>query len=130
MAPVPPSPRCSGPPTGDVPGPGRHRCVPPVSPAGWTSATPRTAERREFDGQEDARQRLAHNFRSWLLAAADRYEEALHAINEGIAAAQRDRQNWALRVFQTSRGRQMLQIGQLGEAAVAVEGRYSRAEAH
>jgi DNA-binding CsgD family transcriptional regulator len=88
------------------------------------------AERRVLDGQEDARQRLAHNFRSWLLAAVDRYEEALHAIDEGIAAAQRDRQNWALRVFETSRGRQLLQMGQLGEAAVALEGRYSRDEAH
>jgi hypothetical protein len=89
-----------------------------------------TAERRGLGGQEDARVRLAHNFRSWLLAAVDRYEEALHAIDEGVAAAQRDRQNWALRVFETSRGRQMLQMGQLGEAAVALEGRYSRDEAH
>ena len=88
------------------------------------------AERRALDGQEDPRKRLAHNFRSWLLAAADRYEEALHAIDEGVAAAQRDRQNWALRVFETSRGRQLLQMGQLGEAAVALEGRYSRDEAH
>ncbi len=87
------------------------------------------AERRGLDGQEDARQRLAHNFRSWLLAAVDRYEEALQAIDEGIASAQRDRQNWALRVFETTRGRQMLQMGQLGEAAVALEGRYSLGEA-
>ena len=89
-----------------------------------------TAERRGLGGQEDARQRLAHNFRSWLLAAVDRYEEALSAIDEGIAAAQRDRQNWALRVFETSRGRQMLQMGQLSEAALALEGRHSRDEAH
>ena len=89
-----------------------------------------TAERRGLGGQEDARQRLAHNFRSWLLAAVDRYEEALRAIDEGIAAAQRDRQNWALRVFEASRGRQMLQMGQLGEAAVALEGRHSHDEAH
>jgi DNA-binding CsgD family transcriptional regulator len=89
-----------------------------------------TAERRGLAGQEDARQRLAHDFRSWLLAATDRYEEALQVIDEGVAAAQRDRQNWALRVFETSRGRQMLQMGQFGEAAVALEGRYSRDEAH
>jgi DNA-binding CsgD family transcriptional regulator len=88
------------------------------------------AERRGPGGRDDARARLAHNFRSWLLAAVDRYEEALHAIDEGVAAAQRDRQNWALRVFETSRGRQMLQMGQLGEAAVALEGRFSRDEAH
>jgi DNA-binding CsgD family transcriptional regulator len=89
-----------------------------------------TAERRGLSGQEDARQRLAHNFRSWLLAATDRYEEALQVIDEGVAAAQRDRQNWALRVFETSRGRQLLQMSQFGEAAVALEGRYSRDEAH
>ncbi|HEX6526891.1 MAG TPA: LuxR C-terminal-related transcriptional regulator, partial [Streptosporangiaceae bacterium] len=88
------------------------------------------AERRGLGGQEDARQRLAQNFRSWLLAATDRYQEARHVIGEGVAAAQRDRQNWALRVFETSRGRQMLQMGQFGEAAVALEGRYSRDEAH
>jgi DNA-binding CsgD family transcriptional regulator len=88
------------------------------------------AERRGLGGQEDARQRLAHNFRSWLLAATDRYQEALHVLDEGVAAAQRDRQNWALRVFETTRGRQMLQMGQFGEAAVALEGRYSRDEAH
>jgi DNA-binding CsgD family transcriptional regulator len=89
-----------------------------------------TAERRGLDTRDDARQRLAHNFRSWLLAATDSYEEALGVIDEGVAAAQRDRQNWALRVFETCRGRQMLQMGQFGEAAVALEGRYSRDEAH
>jgi DNA-binding CsgD family transcriptional regulator len=88
------------------------------------------AERRGLDGQEDARRRLAHNFRSWLLAAVDRYTDALDAIDEGIAAAQRDRQNWALRVFETTRGRQVLQMGHLAEAAVALEGRYSLDEAN
>jgi DNA-binding CsgD family transcriptional regulator len=88
------------------------------------------AERRGLDGQEDTRLRLAHNFRSWLLAATDRYQEARHVIDEGVAAAQRDRQNWALRVFETSRGRQMLQMGRFGEAAVGLEGRYSLDEAH
>jgi DNA-binding CsgD family transcriptional regulator len=89
-----------------------------------------TAERRGLDGEDDPRERLAHNFRSWLLAAVDRYEDALEVIDEGVMAAQRDRQNWALRVFEGSRGRQMLQMGQLSEAAVALEGRYSVDEAH
>ena len=88
------------------------------------------AQRRGLDGQDDPRERLAYNFRSWLLAAVDRYDEALDVVNEGAAAAQRDRQNWALRVFETTRGRQMLQLGQLAEAAVALEGRYSPSEAH
>jgi DNA-binding CsgD family transcriptional regulator len=45
-------------------------------------------------------------------------------------AAQRDRQNWALRVFETTRGRQMLQMGNFAEAALALDGRFSRREAH
>ena len=63
-----------------------------------------TAERRQLGGQGDARARLAHMLRSWILAATDRYEDALQAIDAGVIAAQRDRQNWALRVFETTRG--------------------------
>ena len=63
--------------------------------------------------------------RSWILAATDRYEDALQAIDAGVIAAQRDRQNWALRVFETTRGRQMLQMGNFTEAALALEGRIS-----
>lgn len=89
-----------------------------------------TAERRQLDRQGDARARLAHLLRSWVLAATDRYEDALHAIDAGVIAAQRDRQNWALRVFETTRGRLMLQMGNFTEAALALEGRFSRREAH
>ena len=89
-----------------------------------------TAERRQLNGQGDARARLAHMLRSWILAATDRYEDALQAIDAGVIAAQRDRQNWALRVFETTRGRQMLQMGNFTEAALALEGRFSTEEAH
>ena len=89
-----------------------------------------TAERRQLNGQGDARARLAHMLRSWILAATDRYEDALQAIDAGVIAAQRDRQNWALRVFETTRGRQMLQMGNFTEAALALEGRFSSEEAH
>jgi DNA-binding CsgD family transcriptional regulator len=89
-----------------------------------------SAERRERGGQGDAQARLAHMLRAWILAASDRYEDALAAIDAGVIAAQRDRQNWALRVFETTRGRQMLQMGKFAEAAIALEGRFSRAEAH
>ncbi len=88
------------------------------------------AERRQLDGRGDASVRLAHVLRSWILAATDRYEDALHAIDAGVIAAQHDRQNWALRVFETTRGRQMLQMGNFAEAAVALEGRFSCEEAH
>jgi tetratricopeptide (TPR) repeat protein len=89
-----------------------------------------TAERRQLNGQADARARLAHMLRAWILAASDRYEDALQAIDSGVIAAQRDRQNWALRVFETTRGRQMLQMGNFTEAALALDGRFSRGEAH
>src|ERR1700677_3934063 len=88
------------------------------------------AERRPLNGQGDAPARLAHVLRSWILAASDRYEDALLAIDAGVIAAQHDRQNWALRVFETTRGRQMLQMGNFAEAALALDGRVSRGEAH
>jgi DNA-binding CsgD family transcriptional regulator len=88
------------------------------------------AERRQLEGQGDARSRLAHMLRAWILVAMDRYEDALQAVDAGVIAAQRDRQNWALRIFETTRGRQMLQMGNFTEAALALEGRFSDEEAH
>jgi DNA-binding CsgD family transcriptional regulator len=88
------------------------------------------AEQRGFDSHDDPRKRLAHNFRAWILAALDRYSEAIEAADDGVAAAHRDRQNWALRVFETTRGRQLLQMGQLAEAMTALEGRFGPNEAH
>jgi len=88
------------------------------------------AERRGLDSHDDPRKRLAHNFRAWILAALDRFPEALQAADEGVAVAQRDRQNWALRVFETSRGRQHFQMGNLAEAMTALEGRFGPNEAH
>jgi DNA-binding CsgD family transcriptional regulator len=41
---------------------------------------------------------------------------------EGVASAQRDRQGWALGIFETGRGRQLLQMGRLADAAAALEG--------
>ena len=88
------------------------------------------AERRGLDSHDDPRKRLAHNFRAWILAALDRHSEALETVDDGVAAAQRDRQNWALRVFETTRGRQLFQMGQLGEAVTALESRFGPDEAH
>src|ERR1700719_822586 len=67
-------------------------------------------------------------FHSWVLEALDRSDEALEAIARGASAAQRDRQNWALRMFETTKGRELLQVGNLAEAAL--EGRFSVADAH
>ena len=88
------------------------------------------AERHGLGSKDDPRKRLAHNFRAWILAALDRYPEALRTAEDGVAAAQRDRQNWALRVFETTRGRQLLQMGHLADAMTALEGRFGPNEAH
>ena len=85
---------------------------------------------RDHRGQEDARARLGHILRSWTLAALDRFDEALQLLDEEIIAAQQDRQNWALRVFETTKGRLALQMGDLAEAAVALENRFTVEEAH
>ncbi len=74
-------------------------------------------------------QRLAHYFRCWPLAALDRFDEARAVADGGIASATRDRQNWALHIFETWRGLQELQAGRLPDAAVALEGRFSVDEA-
>ena len=88
------------------------------------------AERRDHGGRQDARARLVLMFHSWILDALDRYDEALEAVTRGAHAAQRDRQNFALRMFEVTKGRQLLQVGNLAEAATALEGRYSVTDAH
>ena len=82
--------------------------------------------RRGLNSLDDPRERLVQDFRSCYLAVLDRYPEAIEAAEDGMGAAQRDRQNWALRVFETTRGRHLLQLGRLDEAGVALEGRYGR----
>jgi DNA-binding CsgD family transcriptional regulator len=88
------------------------------------------AARRDWlPRQDDARERMADTFRASFLVALDRFDEAFHVADSGLAAAQKDRQNWALRMFETWKGRQLLHSGRLAEAAVALEGRFSLADA-
>ncbi len=83
------------------------------------------AEGEVLPNPEDARQRLARNFRASFLVALDRFDEAMRVADDALAAAHRDRQNWALRVFETWKGRQLLEQGRLAEAASALEGRFT-----
>ncbi len=55
----------------------------------------------------------------------DRYDEAFMTATESIRAAQQARQGWALHMFETWRGRQLVQLGQLADAAAALEGRFA-----
>jgi len=79
---------------------------------------------------EDVRIRLADFFRCWPLAALDRFDDAQRCADQGITAAQRDRQHWALHIFEIWKGLQALQSGRLADAALLLDGRFQPAEAH
>ncbi|MGD0684928.1 MAG: LuxR C-terminal-related transcriptional regulator [Streptosporangiaceae bacterium] len=83
------------------------------------------AQQHQLPRQDDARERMADAFKASFLVALDRFDEAFHVADSGLATAQTDRQNWALRMFETWKGRQLAQRGRLAEAAVALEGRFS-----
>jgi DNA-binding CsgD family transcriptional regulator len=87
------------------------------------------AQRDWLPRQDDARERMADTFKASFLATLDRFDEAFHVADNGLVAAQKDRQNWALRMFETWKGRQLLHRGRLAEAAVALEGRFSLEDA-
>lgn len=74
---------------------------------------------------EDTRVRLAHFFRGWPLAALDLFDAARTVAADGIASARRDRQNWALHIFETWTGLLSLQGGRLPDAAVVLAGRFA-----
>jgi DNA-binding CsgD family transcriptional regulator len=81
-------------------------------------------------GFDDPRERLTHSYRPWLLSALDRVDEAFAVAEDGLASARRDRQNWAIHVFETWKGRHLLHLGRLDEANAVLEGRFHLADAH
>ena len=72
-----------------------------------------------------ARERLTQEWRCELMTVLDRVEESVELTADGIAAARRDRQAWALHIFETWRGRQLLQLGESQDAAAILEGQFS-----
>src|SRR5260370_14610142 len=76
---------------------------------------------------EETREWVARQWRSELLAVLDRFEKSLELISTGIAAANRERQAFALDFFETWRGRQLFQMGRLADAAAVLEGRFDAA---
>jgi len=87
------------------------------------------AERRGALGDEDTRERLEHQFRCWILSSLDRFDQALQAADDGVAAAERDRQDWAVRLYEKWRGRQLLQMGRFADASAALEARFTISKA-
>lgn len=74
---------------------------------------------------DDQRLRLAHMWHGELLSVADRADEAVAIADDGLAAAQRDRQGWAYQMFETWHGRMLLRTGRLSEARAVLEGRFA-----
>jgi len=85
------------------------------------------AMRDGFGPGEETREWVARQWRSELLAVLDRFDESLELISTGIAAANRERQAFALDFFETWRGRQLFQTGRLADAAAALEARFDPA---
>ena len=81
-----------------------------------------TALRTGVRTSDDTRGHLTYQWRCDVLTVVDRLDESLQMSTQGVASAQRDRQGWALGIFETGRGRQLLQMGRLADAAVALEG--------
>jgi DNA-binding CsgD family transcriptional regulator len=71
---------------------------------------------------DDTRGHLTYQWRCDVLTMVDRLDESLQMSTEAVTSAQRDRQGWALSIFETGRGRQLLQMGRLADAAAALEG--------
>jgi DNA-binding CsgD family transcriptional regulator/tetratricopeptide (TPR) repeat protein len=82
-----------------------------------------------MDSSEDSRRRLNHYFRCWVFTAVDQFEEASRVADDGIEAARRDRQAWALHIFETWKGLQCLQTGPITGAVGALRGRFTLSEA-
>jgi DNA-binding CsgD family transcriptional regulator/tetratricopeptide (TPR) repeat protein len=72
-----------------------------------------------------ARERLTQEWRCEIMVMLDRVEESLALTADGLAAAQRDLQGWALHIFETWRGRLLFQTGHLEDAAAILEGQLS-----
>ena len=72
-----------------------------------------------------ARERLAQEWRCETRTVLDHVDDSLRLAADSIAAAQRDRNGWAIRIFEIWRGRQLHQLGRLADAGAILEGQFS-----
>ena len=83
------------------------------------------AQRSDSPRPEDPRRRTAVIYRAACLMVLDRFEEAFGVVETAKVAAQRDRQSWAVDLFEKWKGRPLLEVGRLADASSSLEGRFS-----
>ncbi len=83
------------------------------------------AQRTGLATGDETRVDLARLTRCDILTMLDRLDESLQLAVDNVMSAQRNRQGWALRNFETSLARLFLQVGRLGDAAAILRERYS-----
>ena len=93
----------------------------------YASMMPRIHAIRRLGAEagEDTQVQAAEWFRSSMLAALDRLDEALEVAQTGLAAAQRDHQAWIAPRWEIWRGWLLQQQGQLSDAGAALEGAFA-----
>jgi DNA-binding CsgD family transcriptional regulator len=72
-----------------------------------------------------AREHLAQEWRCETRTVLDHVDDSLRLAADGVAAAQRERNGWAIRIFEIWRGRQLHQLGRLADAGAILEGQFS-----
>jgi DNA-binding CsgD family transcriptional regulator len=72
-----------------------------------------------------AREHLAQEWRCETRTVLDHVDDSLRLAADSVAAAQRDRNGWAIRIFEIWRGRQLHQLGRLDDAGAILEGQFS-----
>src|SRR5271154_397531 len=88
------------------------------------------AMRSGMDGSEDAREGIVRQWMRGAFRSLDRLDEALEIADEGVMAAERDRQGGALQLANVWRGTDLLMLGRLGDAQAALQGLFSAEDAH
>jgi len=82
------------------------------------------AARASISTTDWAREHLAREWRCETRTVLDQVDDSLRLAADGVGAAQRDRNAWAIRIFEIWRGRQLHQLGRLADAGAILEGQF------